>query len=624
MDPRSNAALDSAQNESWPEGLLIAVFSAVIILIVRMGVYERPMDQFFWDNGGNQLVDFFSYYKMMLILICGGLALVVILFRVLSHSMNFHKSFAYIPMAVYAFFILLSYVMSDYKEFSLLGYNDRFEGTLTLLCYLILLFFVINRINTERDVKWVIMPLAVSSILLSFLGLSQALDHDFFRTAFGKKLITPTWFWDKIDNLNFTFQNKEIYQTVYNINYVSFYLTLLIPLFGMLFIRADKLRSKLFWGALFTLLIFNLIGSESSGGYFGMAVVVLLGIIILNKRIFSWWKSVVILLILTLAVGGATYDRWSLEMNSALSHLYPAAVTETTGNISADQGSSPAAGSTRPYIDYIKTSDNTVTFSLNGEPLTATVIANTDGSFKSYALTDKDKKKLQLVPSGQNGILTINDARFFKYATVSYASDGTSYYLLVNTQDKQWPFKIVGDKLLYLNDLGKTVSLQPVSAYGFKDNQGFGSGRGYIWSRSIPLLKDTVFIGHGADTYCLYFPQNDYAGKYDAKWNINMIVDKPHNMYLGVAIGTGILSLLALLALFGIYIVQSILIYFKADFKKSFVIYVGAGIFLGISGFLATGLVDDSSVSTMPMFYALLGTGIAINRMIKRSSAAGI
>jgi len=38
----------------------------------------------------------------------------------------------------------------------------------------------------------------------------------------------------------------------------------------------------------------------------------------------------------------------------------------------------------------------------------------------------------------------------------------------------------------------------------------------------------------------------------------------------------------------------------------------------GICGFLAAGLVNDSTVSTMPMFYGLLGTGIAINYMNKQ------
>ena len=44
---------------------------------------------------------------------------------------------------------------------------------------------------------------------------------------------------------------------------------------------------------------------------------------------------------------------------------------------------------------------------------------------------------------------------------------------------------------------------------------------------------------------------------------------------------------------------------------------MGAGIFFAVFGFLVSGLVNDSTVQVMPAFYALLGTGFAMNRIIK-------
>lgn len=91
---------------------------------------------------------------------------------------------------------------------------------------------------------------------------------------------------------------------------------------------------------------------------------------------------------------------------------------------------------------------------------------------------------------------------------------------------------------------------------------------------------------------------------------------------MGIAIGTGMISLLALLALWGAYLVQSFRLYFRANYENlDFNTYVGVGIFLGICGFLTAALVNDSSVSVMPMFYGLLGTGIAINMMLKDKAA---
>jgi len=601
----------NGQAASWAEGLLIAFFGAFIIMFVRMHTYERPMDQFYWSSGGNQVADFFSYYKMVFVLAAAGITLMILFLRLVSRTMEVKRSCAYIPMAVYSFFVLASYIFSDYKEFSLLGYNDRFEGTLPLLAYMILLFFIINRINTEQDLKWVIVPLGISSFLLSLLGLSQGLDHDFFQTTFGKKLITPSSFWPNVDSLSFTFQNKEIYQTVYNINYVSFYLTLLIPLFGMLFIRESRMNRKILLGVLFALNMYNLIGSQSSGGFLGMAVVVVVALLAFNKRILSWWKPLLVLIAITLAVGGFTYDRWFSELSSAFH-----SATSTEAEQSAEEDI-PLPGTIRPYIDYFKTEGNTLTGSFNGEVFTIAVTPAPEGGFAPFEMKDAEGQNISLVPSESFGIFNIDDIRFNKYATVSYASDGTLYYLILNTPEKQWAFTLEGNKLLHINDLGKKLSLHPVPAYGFENHQGFGSGRGYIWSRTLPMLKETIFLGHGADTYCLYYPHDDYSGKYNATWNVNMIVDKPHNLYLGAAIGTGILSVLALLSLFGIYLVQSFLLYFSADFRKDYLTFVGAGIFLGICGFVASAMVDDSSISVMPMFYTLLGTGIAINHMLK-------
>jgi len=138
------------------------------------------------------------------------------------------------------------------------------------------------------------------------------------------------------------------------------------------------------------------------------------------------------------------------------------------------------------------------------------------------------------------------------------------------------------------------------------------------------MMKDTALIGHGADTYCLYFPHKDYVGKYNSgsySDNINIIVDKPHNMYMGSWIGTGGISVIALLAMFGIYLAQSFRLYFRNKFSADdFISFAGAGIFFGIFGFLFSALVDDSTVSVMPMFYTLLGTGIVINIILKRRS----
>ncbi|MDO4551947.1 MAG: O-antigen ligase family protein [Bacillota bacterium] len=600
--------------------LVIAFWTAVIITLVRMMPYTTYMEQFFWSSSGDgQEVDFFSYVKMVAILITAGLVVLILLYRFMTQTFTFKKCFAYIPMLVYAAMVLLSYGLSDYKEFALWGWNERFEGTPVLLAYMLLLFFIINSVNTERCVKWVVYPVAGAACLLGLLGLSQYLDMDFFQTALGKKLILPPAYWEMADTLEFTFQNREIYQTVYNINYVSFYLSLLVPLFFMVFLYQKALKWQLVWGAVFALSMVNLVGSKSAGGIMGLGFAFLLGIIICNKRLWDWRKPLAVLLVIIVAAGAITSSTWIPEVSSAVRGVLGGA--QTTASAEEEDTAAAEAGSLIPTIDYFITAGDSVTVSINGEPLTVSFQVS-DNAVQAILVTDSEGESLGLSAVEESGLYTIDDPRFYPYLILGNgaSSDGSRLYLLLDTPDRRWAFQYTDDGFYYENDLGELVALYDVPWSGWADNPGMGSGRGYIWSRTLPLLADTLFIGKGADTYCIYFPHEDYAGKYSA-WgsdDVNLIVDKPHNMYMGIMVGTGGVSLLALLALWGIYLVQSCRLYFCRK-PESFTEYAGMGIFFGVFAFLVSAIVDDSSVSVMPLFYGLLGAGVAINLMLQKA-----
>ena len=588
-------------------------FTAVIIIITRMAPYQRPMDQFFWSTADGKLNDFFSYYKMVAILICAVLALIFLLYRIFIQAFYIKRCYAYIPMIVYTVFVILSYVFSDYKLFALWGWNERFEGTLTLIAYMIMLFFVINTVNSEKNVKWLVSVLAVTSTLLGLLGLTQALGHDFFQTTIGKKLITPSWFWDQLDTLSFTFTHNEIYQTIYNINYVSFYLTLLLPLFGLLFIRSvmlgkeEPLYKKVLWGALFALLLYNLIGSESSGGLMGMAFVIIVALIVLNKKIIHWYKPVLFLIVIAVVVSAVSYQRWSGELLNAMDSVSGVQMEKRIERSEVYH-----------KLDYFETSGNDIILGYQGDSLVFSTYPDDPAFISIY---DSSKTPLSLSETGSKNTFQLNDERY-DWITVKPAVDeNKNHFLIITTDTHDWRFYISEDGVKYLTGTKKLITLNKVPAIGWESNQAFGTGRGYIWSRTLPMLKDTVILGHGADTYCIYYPQNDYVGKYNSgifSSKLNTIVDKPHNLYLGYMIGTGWISVAALLILWGIYLVQSFNIYRKNPYRN-YLSFAGAGIFLGICGFLVSALVNDSSVSVMPLFYGLLGTGIAINMILKKS-----
>jgi len=116
------------------------------------------------------------------------------------------------------------------------------------------------------------------------------------------------------------------------------------------------------------------------------------------------------------------------------------------------------------------------------------------------------------------------------------------------------------------------------------------------------------------------FPQYDYVGKLNSFTNHRTIVDKPHNMYLQIGINTGVLSLISLLAVFVMYAADSFKVYFKRDIN-TFMEYIGVGAFTGVMGYLAAGMFNDQIISVAPLFYVMLGLGMAANRINRVNSS---
>jgi O-antigen ligase len=155
-----------------------------------------------------------------------------------------------------------------------------------------------------------------------------------------------------------------------------------------------------------------------------------------------------------------------------------------------------------------------------------------------------------------------------------------------------------------------------IESIGFKGYETFATNRGYIWSRTIPLIKNSILLGYGPDTFPIYFPQYDYLGKLRYYETGNIFVDKAHNLYIQTAMNSGMAALLALLALFGIYFVTSVKIYIKEKFE-SFLPYAGFACFAAFVGYAVAGLANDSVISVAPVFWVLLGLGIGINLRLK-------
>lgn len=184
-------------------------------------------------------------------------------------------------------------------------------------------------------------------------------------------------------------------------------------------------------------------------------------------------------------------------------------------------------------------------------------------------------------------------------------------------------FELINKKKIQMINYRTADVMIPENAeyIGFEGKEELGSSRGYIWSRTLPLLKNCLITGYGADTFVYNFPQNDVLAKYYSYMQFDsgfyITVDKPHNMYLQIFYSNGLIAFIAFLAIVVFYLVDCFRLYaLKKEYRREQA--MGAAVMLGVVGYLAAGMFNDSTVSVAPMFWVLLGTGAALNTINRR------
>jgi hypothetical protein len=75
-----------------------------------------------------------------------------------------------------------------------------------------------------------------------------------------------------------------------------------------------------------------------------------------------------------------------------------------------------------------------------------------------------------------------------------------------------------------------------------------GSGRLYIWEKTLEVTMDRLIVGYGLDTLPYHFPQDDIE-KRAGLGTQNIVVDKPHSTYIGILYGTGIVGFIGFIGL---------------------------------------------------------------------------
>ena len=583
----------------------IAFILSIVPLIVRMKVVDS--EQAVVDLFGTAAKsDLFSQRKAFILMIfCIILIFIsIIFFKKIFKKKDKILNSILIASIIFLFFTFLSTMFSSYKQTAIWGIHDRAEGFITITCYIILLVYSIYTFKKTSDYKYVTIPILILVFINSFLGLFQYIGQDLIKTNLGMSMVVPSQYQTPNAKMNLLYEAGKLYGTLYHYNYVGSFVAIVLPiLFCLSLFEFEDIMYKICLGIGSLLSVWLLLGSTSRAGIIGLIVATIFGIIIFWKLLYKKWKPLLICIISLLVIATGL----NFAAKGAIFERIPALISDT---LSVFKDTNDFDYRDHTPIRDIQYNDKETQIVIQNETIKI--------SYENSNYVFKNSKDQVINYAKNNNTLTTSDEAFknysFMFGKIDNKSTRTDGLVLMVDNQPTFKFLLKPDNSIHLINANtkKDIDLEYPATFGFKGKEKLGSMRGYIWSRSIPMLKENLILGGGPDTFALRFPQNDLIAKYYAYDTPNMIVDKPHNLFLQIALNEGVIALLAFLAIMVIYIVDSIKLYaLKNDYNRSQVL--GTAICLGVIGYLFAGIFNDSVVSVAPIFWIVLGVGIAIN-----------
>lgn len=600
----------------------IVMLLGVVPLIVRLAFVDMGPDasKVFYTQ---QVADFFSHYKSIAIISLAVIMLGIVFLIYEKSKVKWDKEIkAYcILTAIFVVMTIISSLTSQYRDIAIWGIADRSEGMVMIVSYMVIMLYTIYIVREQSDYKYIILPLVFLIVITGILGFAQYIGNDLLlNTELGKQIIVPEQHAQVRESLNAQYEKQRIYGTMYHYNYMGSFCAMMVPMFLSMTLFVSGYKRKILFGSIAIVSTLLLFGSTSRAGLIGLGCSLIVLAIICTRRILKHYKWTLMVLVISaiLVVGvntatkGAVFSRIPSLVDDAIGLFLPSDESfDYKQHIPVRelyrQGDEIVLETQEDKL-HIQSLEGELIFNDgNNERVEAERQEKVykEGSYKeiTYKLVDPRFSQISFLTKVREAEGEI-DYTFIYYGTESIAA------MMFD--------EIEGTKLLDRGLLGE-VEFNDVEAIGFKGKERLGSARGYIWSRSLPMMKETLILGNGPDTYALEFPQHDLFGKWYAYTIPNMVVDKPHNLYLQIGINQGGVALVAFLALVILYMVKSFRLYASKERYNEMEV-MGSALLVAVVGYLGAGIFNDSVVSVAPIFWILLGVGIATNYLVKKEN----
>ena len=475
----------------------------IIPLIVYHKFYELCPDEKIFYHGTNEISDFFYYYKTKTLLILSALLFILFVIKTIRYKML--QSIYYIPILILALLTILSSLYSKHFEMAINGYFYILEGLYVLLSYLFLFVVSLNVFSNIRHIRTIILVISISAFIGAVIGILQFFN---INIAFSLWELLTTY-----SDYDILLSDNNIGSTMSNSNYVGSWMALLIPIFFVLFTFLKNNKYKFWYALVFYFSSALLIISKSRGGYLAIIITTIIYIIFMFPMLKFYIKNLFFIIpVIFLLFAVKTFENKNLTSESPHAE--------------------GIANHTKLYINNLEINENILLFETSIGRLKFVTQKN------KLSILDDNDVAIRYIINKKGIIKTHNELlKQFLLKIVYFEKKPT----LSIKKDKFELYFVIKDNRFYYFDKNRTLKKQfpNVNSFGFERKEYLGSGRGFIWSRTFPLLTKNFFLGAGPDNFVYIFPQDDYRGKINAFGTQMPIVNKPHNWFLNTAINTG-------------------------------------------------------------------------------------
>ena len=577
--------------------LLIPILfaGAVIPLVVRITYYDPQLSGYSWFANTTLIMDMFMYYKNNAMMLLDGV--LAVLFVVLLIRRRLPAAVTYAPLGIYLILIIISSIFTIAPTQTWHGFYGMMETAFALFGYCMICYYTFAVVRSETQIKIILTVLLVGVFILCAIGVLQFLRMDPYMSDWGKSLIFPAKYAGYKPFLSLSFGEGRVYASLYNPNYVGVYACIIVPLLQVLSFSMQKKRFIPVYLVLAAMILTCLVGAGSKTAVLAIIPCMIFTAVYYGKR---HWKKLIPVYAVYIAIfaGLNIYQSSSSVFLNAMDQLgaeyVPSAEYRLTDITLGDEAFTITYDDTVLDVKYLLDDDGWSIEVRDGEEI---IYAYVNEDETGYEFHDDRFADMQFIFGADQNM----------NAGFSITCDGHEFFIYYDQNRKTY---------LYRAPSGNATKIYSSDTFDFPLFHMLGglSGRGYIWSKSIPILKETLILGSGPDTFAFMFPQYDYVSLIQNGWE-NLLITKPHNMYLQIAVQTGVLSLIAFLVFYLWYMLSS----FKLYRRRTLVTLperIGGAVFISSICFMIAGLVNDSTIGVSVVYWMLLGLGFACNRMV--------